>query len=55
MTTLTSRISPADSEFLLAKREREQAEAWATLEKYTGRYDGAKWQREALYDRAVFR
>jgi hypothetical protein len=43
------------AEFLLAKREREQAEAWATLEKYTGRYDGAKWQREALYDRAVFR
>ena len=37
------------------EREREQAEAWATLDKYTGRYDGAKWQREALYDRAVLR
>jgi len=43
------------AEFLLAKRDREKAEAWATLDKYSGRYDGAKWQREELYDRASLR
>ena len=43
------------AEFLLAKRDREKTEAWATLEKYAGRYDGAKWQREELYDRAGLR
>jgi len=43
------------AEFLLAKRAREKAEAWATLDKYAGRYDGAKWQREELYDRAGLR
>ena len=43
------------AEFLLSKRDREKAEAWATLDKYAGRYDGAKWQREELYDRAGLR
>ena len=43
------------AEFLLAKRDREKTEAWATLDKYAGRYDGAKWQREELYDRAGLR
>ncbi len=43
------------AEFLLAKRDREKAEAWATLDKYASRYDGAKWQREELYDRASLR
>ena len=43
------------AEFLLAKRDREKAEAWATLDKYAGRYDGTKWQREELYDRAGLR
>ena len=43
------------AEFLLAKREREKAEAWATLDKYAGRYDDAKWQREELYERAGLR
>ncbi len=43
------------AESLLAKRDRKKAEAWATLDKYAGRYDGAKWQREELYDRAGLR
>ena len=43
------------AEFLFAKRDREKTEAWATLDKYAGRYDGAKWQREELYDRAGLR
>ncbi|MBE0623835.1 MAG: hypothetical protein IH606_03375 [Burkholderiales bacterium] len=43
------------AEFLLAKRDRETTEARATLDKYAGRYDGAKWQREELYDRAGLR
>lgn len=43
------------AEFLLAKRDREKTEAWATLDKYAGCYDGAKWQREELYDRAGLR
>jgi len=43
------------AEFLLAKRDREMTEAWSTLDKYTGRYDGAKWRREELYDRAGLR
>jgi hypothetical protein len=43
------------AEFLLAKRDREIAEAWSTLETYAGRYDGTKWQREELYDRAGLR
>ena len=37
------------------KRDREKTEAWATLDKYAGRYDGTKWQREELYDRAGLR
>lgn len=36
------------AEFLLAKRDREEAEAWSTLDKYAERYDGAKWRREEL-------
>ncbi len=43
------------AEFLLAKRDREKTEAWATLDKYTGRYDGAKWRREELHERAGLR
>ena len=43
------------AEFLLAKRDREKAEAWAALDKCAGRYDGAKWKREELYDRAGLR
>lgn len=43
------------AEFLLAKRERDKAEARATLAKYAGRYDGTKWQREDVYDRASLR
>ena len=43
------------AEFLLAKRDREKTEAWSTLDKYAGRYDGAKWRREELYDRAGLR
>jgi len=43
------------AEFLLAKRDKEKAEAWNTLSKYAGRYDGAKWQRDELYDRAGLR
>jgi len=43
------------AEFLLAKRDKEKAEAWATLDKYAGRYDGTKWRREELYDRVGLR
>ena len=44
------------AEFLLAKRGRDKTvEAWATLDKYAGRYNGAKWQREEIYDRAGLR
>jgi hypothetical protein len=43
------------AEFLLAKRDRAKTEAWATLDKYAGRYDGTKWEREELYDRAGLR
>ena len=43
------------AEFLLAKRDREMTEAWSTLDKYAGRYDGGKWRREELYDRAGLR
>lgn len=43
------------AEFLLAKRRQEKAEAWATLDKFAGRYDGTKWEREELYDRAGLR
>jgi hypothetical protein len=43
------------AEFLLAKRDREKADASATLDKYAGRYDGVKWRREDLYDRAGLR
>jgi len=43
------------AEFLLAKRDREISEAWSTLAKYAGRYDGSKWRREDLYDRAGLR
>jgi len=42
-------------EFLLAKRDKEKAEALATLDKYADRYDGVKWRREDLYDRAGLR
>jgi len=44
------------AEFLLAKRGRDKAaEAWATLDKYAGRYDGGKWRREELYNRTGLR
>ncbi len=43
------------AEFLLAKRGRDKADAWAALDKYDGRYDGTKWQREEIYDRAGLR
>jgi hypothetical protein len=43
------------AEFLLAKRDREKAEAWETLDKYAGRYDGTNWQREEIYNRAGLR
>lgn len=42
-------------EFLLAKRGNDKTEAWKTLAKYAGRYDGGKWRREDLYDRASLR
>ena len=43
------------AEFLKTKREREKAESWATLDRHTGRYDGAKWNRDDLYDRPGLR
>ena len=43
------------AEFLLAKRDREKADALTTLDKHAGRYDGAKWKREELYDRGGVR
>ena len=43
------------AEFLIAKRAREKGEAWEVMNKYAGRYDGSKWQREELYDRACLR
>lgn len=43
------------AEFLLAKRDREKVEALSTLDKYSGRYDGTKWRREELHDRAGLR
>lgn len=43
------------AQFLLAKTESEQEYrrkmAWATLEKFKGAYDGAKFNREELYGR----
>ena len=43
------------AEFLLAKRSHDTTDAWITLDKYAGRYDGSKWRREELYDRAGLR
>ena len=51
----TARHLDRRAQVLLAKRDREKTEAWATLDKYAGRYDGTKWQREELYDRAGLR
>ena len=43
------------AEFLLAKRGHDKTEAWATLDKYAGRYDGGKWRRKELYECAGLR
>ena len=43
------------AEFLLARRGHDTTDAWITLDKYAGRYDGGKWRREELYDRAGLR
>jgi hypothetical protein len=43
------------AQYLIAKRERERREGWEVFDKYQGRYDGGKWQREELYDRACLR
>jgi hypothetical protein len=43
------------AELLLTKRDKDKAEASATLDKYAGRCDGVKWRREDLYDRAGLR
>ena len=43
------------AEFLLARRGHDTTDAWITLAKYSGRYDGGKWRREKLYDRAGLR
>lgn len=40
------------AEFLLAKRDREKASAWATFEKYAGVWSG-KFNRDDCYDRPV--
>ena len=42
------------AEFLLAKRDREKAGAWATFEKHAGTWSG-KFNREECYDRSVLR
>jgi hypothetical protein len=39
----------------MSERDKDKAEASATLDKYAGRCDGAKWRREDLYDRAGLR
>lgn len=36
-------------------REVRRAEALARLDKYTGRYDGTKFNRDELYDRPCLR
>jgi hypothetical protein len=42
------------AEFLLAKRERDKADAWATFEKHAGAWSG-KFNRDDCYDRPVLR
>jgi hypothetical protein len=46
-------------EFLKAKRKRDheerQAHALAVLEKFKGRYDGTKFNRDELHERAGLR
>jgi len=42
------------AEFLLAKREREKADAWATFDKFAGTWSG-QFNRDECYDRKVFR
>ncbi len=43
------------AQYLIAKRERERQEGWVVFVKYQNRYDGNKWKREELYDRACLR
>lgn len=43
------------AQYLIAKRERQRQEGWKVFEKYEGRYDGGKWRREELHDRACLR
>ena len=43
------------AEFLLARRAHDTTDAWIALDRYAWRYDGSKWRREELYDRAGLR
>ena len=42
------------AEFLIAKREREKADAWATFDKYSGTWSG-QFSRNDCYDRKILR
>ena len=42
------------AEFLIAKRDREKADAWASFDKHAGTWSG-KFNREDCYDRKVLR